>query len=243
RIWISENVRAVRDAAGRLQYVQGLVTDITARKRAELALRESEDRWRLAVEGINAGIWENNLESGESFYSDRSKEMLGFAPHELSSRREDWIPRIHPDDVHLGRIAMAEHVSGDRPYYHVEHRFRCKDGTYKWILSRGKALLNEAGEPVRVVGVHTDISESRHSERALRESEKRYRRLFLAHPYPMWIYDRETLRFLAVNDAAVAFYGYSREEFERMTLHEIRPEVELEHFKELVNSMRPGSNQ
>ena len=243
KIWISENVRAIRDASGQLLYVQGLVTDITARKQAELALRESEDRWRLAVLGINAGIWENNLVTGESFYSDRSKEMLGFAPHELSNRREDWVPRIHPDDVHLGRIAMAEHVAGNKPFYHVEHRFRSKDGTYKWILSRGKALLNEAGEPVRVVGVHTDISESRHGERALRESEKRYRRLFLAHPYPMWIYDRETLRFLAVNDAAVAFYGYTREEFERMTLQEIRPEEELEHFRSAVESMQPGSNQ
>jgi PAS domain S-box-containing protein len=242
-IWISENVRAVRDAAGRLLRVQGLVTDITARKRAVKALRESEDRWRLAVVGLNAGIWENNLVTGESFYSDRSKEMLGFAPDELSSRREDWMPRIHPDDVHLGRLAMAEHIAGRRPYYHVEQRFRCKDGTYKWILSRGKALLNEAGEAIRVVGVHTDIGESRHSERALRESEKRYRRLFLAHPYPMWIYDRETLRFLAVNDAAIAFYGYSREEFERMTLHEIRPEEELENFRSKVQSMRPGSNQ
>ena len=242
-IWISENVRAIRDADGQLLYVQGLVTDITARKRAEMALRESEDRWRLAVLGINAGIWENNLVTGESFYSDRSKEILGFAPHELSSRREDWVPRIHPDDVHLGRIAMAEHVAGQRPYYHVEHRFRCKDGTYKWILSRGKALLNEAGEAVRVVGVHTDISESRHGERALRESEKRYRRLFLAHPYPMWIYDRETLRFLAVNDAAVEFYGYTREEFERMTLREIRPEEEIEHFETMVKAMQPGSNQ
>ena len=242
-IWISENVRAVRDAAGKLRHVQGLVTDITARKRAEKALRESEDRWRLAVVGLNAGIWENNLVTGESFYSDRSKEMLGFAPDELSSRREDWVPRIHPDDVHLGRLAMAEHIAGRRPYYHVEHRFRCKDGTYKWILSRGKALLNEAGEAIRVVGVHTDIGESRHSERALRESETRYRRLFLAHPYPMWIYDRETLRFLAVNDAAIAFYGYSREEFERMTLHEIRPEEELDNFGLQVQSMRPGSNQ
>ena len=243
RIWISENVRAVRDADGQLLYVQGLVTDITARKRAELALRESEDRWRLAVLGINAGIWENNLVTGESFYSDRSKEMLGFAPHELSSRREDWVPRIHPDDVHLGRLAMEEHVAGRRPYYQVEHRFRCKDGTYKWILSRGKALVNEAGEAIRVVGVHTDISESRHSERALRESEKRYRRLFLTHPYPMWIYDRETLRFLAVNDSAVAFYGYTREEFERMTLQEIRPEEELEHFRDMVQAMQPGTNQ
>jgi PAS domain S-box-containing protein len=243
KIWISENVRAIRDANGQLLYVQGLVTDITARKKAELALRESEDRWRLAVLGINAGIWENNLVTGESFYSDRSKEILGFAAHELSHRREDWVPRIHPDDVHLGRIAMAEHIAGHKPFYHVEHRFRCKDGTYKWILSRGKALLNEAGEPVRVVGVHTDISESRHGERALRESEKRYRRLFLSHPYPMWIYDRESLRFLAVNDAAVTFYGYTREEFERMTLDQIRPETEVEYFRAMVQSMQPGSNQ
>lgn len=243
RIWISENVRAVRDGAGKLIYVQGLVTDITARKQAEIALRESEDRWRLAVLGINAGIWENNLVTGESFYSDRSKEMLGFAPHELSSRREDWVPRIHPDDVHVGRVAMEEHLAGNRPYYQVEHRFRCKDGTYKWILSRGKALFNEAGEAIRVVGVHTDISETKHSERALRESEKRYRRLFLAHPYPMWIYDRETLRFLAVNDAAVAFYGYTREEFERMALPDIRPEEELEHLRDAVRAMQPGANQ
>jgi len=243
RIWISENVRAIRDASGKVAYVQGLVTDITARKQAELALRESEDRWRLAVLGINAGIWEKNLVTGESFYSDRSKEMLGFAPHELSSRREDWVPRIHPDDVHMGRVAMEEHIAGNRPYYQVEHRFRCKDGTYKWILSRGKALLNEQGEAVRVVGVHTDISESKHSERALRESEKRYRRLFLSHPYPMWIYDRETLRFLAVNDAAISFYGYTREEFERMTLAEIRPEAEREQLREAVRSMQPGANQ
>ena len=243
RIWISENVRAVRDSKGRLLYVQGLVTDITARKLAELALRESEDRWRLAVLGLDSGIWENNLATGESFYSDRSKEILGFAPHELSSRREDWIPRIHPDDVHLGRHAMGEHVAGRQPYYHVEHRMRCKDGTYKWILSRGKAQLNEAGEVVRVVGVHTDISESKHSERALRESEKRYRRLFLSHPYPMWIYDRETLRFLAVNDAAMAFYGYTREEFERMTLKDIRPEEEVEDLEIGIRGMRPGSNQ
>ena len=138
---------------------------------------------------------------------------------------------------------MTEHVAGRRPFYHVEHRFRCKDGTYKWILSRGKALLNEAGEPVRVVGVHTDISESRHGERTLRESEKRYRRLFLAHPYPMWIYDRETLRFLAVNDAAVNFYGYTREEFERMTLQDIRPEEEREHFQAAVRTMQTGTNQ
>ena len=242
-LWISENVRAIRDANGQLLYVQGLVTDITARKRAELALRESEDRWRLAVDGMNAGIWEHNLVTGVDFFSDRSKEMLGFAPHELSSRREDWAPRIHPDDVNLSRIAMTEHVAGRRPFYHVEHRFRCTDGTYKWILSRGKALLNEAGEPVRVVGVHTDISESRHGERTLRESEKRYRRLFLAHPYPMWIYDRETLRFLAVNDAAVNFYGYTREEFERMTLQDIRPEEEREHFQAAVRTMQTGTNQ
>ena len=189
KIWISENVRAVREATGRLLFVQGLVTDITARKRAEVALRESKDRWRLAVLGINAGIWENNLVTGESFYSDRSKEMLGFAPHELSNRREDWISRIHPDDAHLGRTAMEEHIAGRRSHYYVEHRLRCRDGSYKWILARGKVQLDEQGRPLRLVGAHSDISERKNNERALRESESRYRQLFENSPIEIIEYD------------------------------------------------------
>ncbi len=182
RVWVMENASGVRDATGRLEHYQGFVTDITARKRAELAYRESENRWRLAVQASAAGIWENNLVTGEDFYSDRSKQMLGFAPDEISSRRKDWVSRIHPDDIPHGRQAMLDHIAGKSPHYEVEHRFRCKDGAYKWILSRGRADLDEQGRVRRIVGTHVDIHERKLAEQELRSSEARYRTLFEHSP-------------------------------------------------------------
>ncbi len=182
RVWITENASVVRAADGKVEYLQGFVTDITARKHAEQALRESEARWRLALQASAAGIWENNLESGQNFYSDRSKEMLGFAPDELSDNRKVWVTRIHPDDVAVGRQAMLDHLSGRVPHYQVEHRFRCKDGSYKWILSRGRAELDAQGRVRRIVGTHVDINERKLAEQQLRASEARYRTLFEHSP-------------------------------------------------------------
>lgn len=193
-IWVRESVRAVRDDRGRLMCLQGFVADITAGKQTERALNESEDRWRLAVQGSAAGMWENNLLKGETFYSDRSREILGFAPHELANDRTDWVARIHPDDVKRGIQAMQDHLAGRRPYYEVEHRFRTKEGTYKWILSRGRALFDEQGRATRIVGTHIDIHERRQAEERLRASEARHRMLFEHSPVAVVEFDFETGR-------------------------------------------------
>lgn len=193
RAWIKENVRVVRDGGGRILHYQGFATDITARKRAQLALQASEERWRLAVQASAAGIWENNLETGEDFYSDRSREMLGFSPSEMSGSRKDWVARIHPDDIAAGRQAMLDHIAGKQPHYQVEHRFRCKDGTYKWILSRGRAELDAQGRVRRVVGTHVDINERKIAEQQLRGSESRYRTLFEHSPIGILEFDDQLL--------------------------------------------------
>nr|MBP6508791.1 PAS domain S-box protein [Opitutaceae bacterium] len=218
KLWISENVRVVRDQAGAVRYFQGFVTDITARKQAETALRESEERWRLAVQGSAAGIWENNMLTGESFYSDRSKEMLGYAPQEISNQREDWVSRIHPDDKPLGMVAMQEHLAGKKSYYQVEHRFRCKDGTYKWILSRGRAQSDEQKRLMRIVGTHVDINERKLAEEELRWSEARYRMLFEHSPIPILELDEgplitwlERIRTQGVTDLTAYIAGHPEE--------------------------------
>lgn len=217
-VWLSESGRVVRDPGGQMQYFQGFATDITARRQAEAALRESEERWRMAVQGSAAGIWENNVQTGVAFYSDRSKEMLGFAPHEISHRVKDWVERIHPEDVPLGIQAMKDHIAGLKPYYQVEHRFRCKDGSYKWILSRGQATIDSQRRLLRVVGTHVDINERKLAEQELRASEMRYRTLFEHSPIAMVEFDDtgtvawlDGLRANGVSDLADYLRGHVQE--------------------------------
>jgi PAS domain S-box-containing protein len=142
------------------------------------ALREVEDRWLLAVRGINDGIWDASLVKDEIFLSDRCFEMLGFQPDEIKPSRSDWLARIHPADVPVRERAMAEHVAGRTSHYDVEFRMRHKDGSYRWLRSRGQALFDAQGRAVRAVGSHTDIHARRVAEYALRDSEERFRTLF-----------------------------------------------------------------
>jgi PAS domain S-box-containing protein len=146
--------------------------DITERKQAEVALRQSEERWQLALKGSNDGIWDWNLNTDEIFYSTRWKEMLGYEDHEIASNHNEWECRVHPDDREWVMQALADHLDKTTPYYVVEYRLRCKDGSYKWILDRGQALWDEQGKPVRVVGSHTDICDRKQAEVALQQAKE-----------------------------------------------------------------------
>jgi PAS domain S-box-containing protein len=176
-------------------------------------LEAVEDRWLLAVRGINDGIWDSDLRTQEVYLSDRCLEMLGFAPGEIKPTRSEWLARVHPADEPERERAMQEHLAGKRPHYESEFRMRNKDGSYRWILSRGQIIHNAAGEPVRGVGSHTDIHARHLAEEAMRASAEQHRLLFEANPTPILVYDLGTLRFVEVNSAAVRLYGYSREEF------------------------------
>jgi PAS domain S-box-containing protein len=216
------------------------ISDLTPLRTAEARLREVEDRWELAVRGINAGIFEQNYITGETYLSDRWKEIIGYLPHELPSNREAWQGRVHPDDRQRVLAAMHAHLRHEKKSYEIDYRIRCKDGTYKWIEARGRAVFSVNGQPLRLIGAHADISDRKAAEVALREGETRYRRLFEDNPCPMWVYDLETLRFLAVNPAAVRHYGYSEQEFLGMTIFEIRPPNEVERLRRALADWKDG---
>ena len=181
---------------GRPDYsrVQVAFTDLSALRATEEKLRDVEDRWRLAVIGINAGIWEYNFVTGETFISDRWREIIGYPASDMTNARDEFWPRIHPDDVASVRQAMRDYLEGHRSSYRVEFRMRCKDGNYKWILSRGMALFDQAGKPQRLVGSHSDIDERKRAEQSLRASEERYRVLFENSPVAIIEYDLRGLR-------------------------------------------------
>ena len=136
-------------------------------KREEEQLRKSEERWQLALRGSNDGIWDWNLKTSETFYSSRWKEMLGYEDHEIGNTLDEWSGRVHPDDFPLILAAIEEHTKRKTTYFTFEFRMRCKNGEYKWILSRGQALFDENGEAVRFAGSHADISDRKRAEEAL----------------------------------------------------------------------------
>lgn len=121
---------------------------------------ENEKRWRFALEGCGDGIWDWNLETGELFYSSRYKEMLGFNEHEMGNTLKEWAERLHPDDSENAMGEIGKISRGEAQNCSFEHRTRCKNDDYRWLLTRGKAIRRTAeGKPLRITGTITDITE------------------------------------------------------------------------------------
>ncbi len=133
--------------------------EITERKRIEAALRESEERYELAVRGANEGIWDLNLKKNKIHYSSRWKEMLGYLDGEIGDEPGEWFNRVHPDEIDLLKAALVNHLSGKTTHLEAEYRMRCKDGVYRWMVCRGIAVRGADGEVSRVAGSQADISE------------------------------------------------------------------------------------
>ncbi|MEH2135099.1 GAF domain-containing protein [Nostoc sp.] len=147
--------------------------DITERRRIAEALRESEERWQLALHGNNDGIWDWNLKTNEVFFSTQWKEMLGYKDDEVSNGWDEWIKRIHPDERDLVFQAFQDHFAKKTPFYVCEYRVQCQNGSYKWILDRGQALWDALGDIVRMVGSYTDITDRKRADEELKRQNLR----------------------------------------------------------------------
>jgi PAS domain S-box-containing protein len=159
----------------------GIRLDIHDLKQTEESLRQSEERWHLAISGSNDGIWDHNLRTNAHYLSPRCLEMLGYEYHEVD-RFDQWVAHIHPDDRARLQATFQAHIEHQSPYYACEYRMQSKDGSYKWLLARGQVLWDEQGNPLRAVGSLTDISDRKQIEEALRQSEVKNRAMLAAIP-------------------------------------------------------------
>ena len=139
--------------------------------KVEQQLRLSEEPWQLAPRGNNDGLWDWNARTSEVFYSPRWKQILGYEEHEIGNQPKEWESRIHPDEFARVQRELQEHLDRKVPFYSAEYRIRAKDGSYKWVLARGQAVWDEQGRAVRLVGSHTDITERRQAEEALKTAK------------------------------------------------------------------------
>jgi diguanylate cyclase (GGDEF)-like protein/PAS domain S-box-containing protein len=169
RIWIH--------AVGTSLWQQGqlisrttVVQNITEAKLARAALKDSENLWKLALESTGDGVWDWHIPSGVEYYSKRLIEMYGFAEGEISSTSMELDQRTHPQDRAQMEHDREAHFQGLTPTYHNEHRVLCKDGNWKWVLSRGMVISRDpTGKPLRIIGTHTDITERKNAEALIRQ--------------------------------------------------------------------------
>ncbi|HEX5714667.1 MAG TPA: EAL domain-containing protein [Thermoanaerobaculia bacterium] len=171
-------VRAVREGAQDYlikRQVEGdlLVRSIRyaiGRKQAEEELRESEERYALAVRGANDGLWDWRLSTGQIYFSPRWKAMLGLHDEEVREDPEEWLSRVHPDDIKAVRGALAAHLEGRTPHFESEHRIRQQDGNYRWVQNRGIAVRDRSGQPYRMAGSQSDITTRKTAEERLQHN-------------------------------------------------------------------------
>ncbi len=154
-----------------LTAVANLLAGVIKRRMAQSQLRESEERFDLAVHGTDAGIWDWNLDTDSVYFSPRWKGMLGYADDEIENEFSEWHTRLHPDDRDRAMATVRAYLDGRSAEYELEHRLRHRDGSYVWILARGAAVRREDGTPYRMVGSHIDITSRKQSERLLRERD------------------------------------------------------------------------
>lgn len=137
------------------------------RKRSEEALRISQERYSLAVQGASDGIWDWDLKSNRIYYSPRWKAMLGYAEHEIQDQPDEWFGRIHPDDIHQVRLALAAHYQGRRQHFESEYRIQHKQNKYLWVLTRGLVVRDSSRQVTRMAGSQTDITQRKNAEEQL----------------------------------------------------------------------------
>ena len=232
-LWVEISLVPVPDMAGKLAHWVMIQRDISDRKRAEDELRASQTRLAEAQHIAQLGYWEWDLDTGAVAWSEETFRLLGYEPGTMEPDCTKFFNVVHPDD--LGRVQEAhEHSLATDGAYEFDCRIVRPDGIVRHVHVEGQYTRKPDGRPFQVRGILRDVTAQTEAAEALRRGEERYRLLFDANPHPMWVFDEETLRFLAVNDAAIRKYGYARDEFLGMTIQEIRPPAEV---SKLIDSL------
>lgn len=165
----------VRDRSRAIQLAEGASSELRENKEFQAALQENEQRWKLALEGAGHGVWDWNLQTDEVICSELSKQMRGYTADNYPYRFfSEWGAGVHPEDLPRITPAIQAHLEGQTPAFIFEYRALCRNGEWKWIVTRGMVVeRDEQGKPLRMLGTHTDISERRAMQTAL-EQEKQF---------------------------------------------------------------------
>lgn len=237
RAIIDFSLKPARDHSGAIAFLVPEGRDITEAKRAKEALAESEARWSFALTGSDLGVWDWDAKTNEVFFSDRWCTMLGYEPAEISRRLEEWSSRVHPDDLDGVMGLIRDHFEGRTELYVSVHRVRCKEGTYRWIMDRGRVITRDAeGKPQRVIGTHTDMTALKTAEEKANALQQQLSGLLRFSPNLITLLDREQ-RYLLVSERAAQALGRTPDGIIGKTVHELLPKPVADAFADRLARM------
>lgn len=205
--WFELNAKAQFDNLGNYLGENGVLREISDRKKIEEALRKSEERYALVVEASEQGIWDWNVVTNEVYFSKQWKKQIGYEEHEFANDFGNWVEHLHPDEKEFCQKAVSSFLENPVEHFVLEFRFRHKDGSYRWIHNKAASLKNSEGKVIRMYGSHNDITERKEAEDALRESEEKYREM--ANLMPQIIFESDATGHLTyVNNIAFSILGF-----------------------------------
>jgi PAS domain S-box-containing protein len=220
RTWIDTIKSPIVDDLGEVVGTAGIARDITKRKQAEEALRENEERFRIAAETANDMVYEWDLKQSVQWLG-KIDEMLGYEPGEFPRTMNGFAASVHPEDLERTMAAIQAHLEGRAPYA-IEYRVRRKDGVYRWWSARGAAARTPYGKPTRLIGSVTDFTERKQAEERLTQ-EHDLSEAILNNMPGLFFLITEQGRFLRWNRQLETVSGYSGEEIARMHPLDIFP--------------------
>ncbi len=238
-LWVRETADTVYGATGEAAFVSGFVLDITERKQAEEALRESGHRFNLAINGTGAGLWDWDMVNDKVFFSERWKTMLGYADHEVENAFSGWQNLWHPEDVEKINKAVQDHLEGKTEKYEIEHRARHKNGTWRNILTRGDLIKDGSGKPVRWVGTNIDLTHIKQIEEELSRQKTFVEKIINSLPDSIiYIFDLVEMRNIYASKSLNEILGHTVEEFQAMGEQVLKLLLHPDDFGAFLNHLK-----
>jgi PAS domain S-box-containing protein len=231
--WVRWEIRPWLDKNGSIGGIMILSEVITERKKNEAALLENKIRLEAAIKASNTGLWDWDLKTNRVFYSREWKEMIGYKEWEISDDLSEWESRVHPDD--LKEVLERTHSFIKNPWanYEVEFRFRHKDGSYRWILSKASLIRDEEGNPVRMLGSHLDITNRKKVEEEVLAERNFSNVLLESLPGIFYFYDDKG-KFIKCNKDFETVSGYSFKEIAEMNPLDFFIKEEKEYMQKCI---------
>ncbi len=244
-LWIADKGKVVEWSADKrpLRMI-GTHLNITRQKQMEIALKESETRLNLAIENIGLGLWDWNIQTGSVYFNSVWCTMIGYESHEVKPHVESWLEVIHPDDLVVAERILNQHFAKQIPLYEVVSRLRHKQGYWIWIVDKGKVIeWDKEGKPLRMIGIHQDISQQKQMEFELKNSIKQFKSIFDYSPIGIAKVDAQGYPILC-NTALEEMLGYSQSELCEMPFisftHPEDVDLDMDKYQLLIKGKIPS---